>query len=371
VTRITIIQSAPHILIMLAAFLAEPVQAAGAASVRWSANLYGRSTDDSLSSSKTVGAAFGLDIEKHLSEDFFTHFRGGLALETGSSSALFTDEFRPDSKLGLSDARLRWKVYGPVSLTVGALDQQHLSSPLLVSSGTFPAALASLRFAPGAWYVEGIGQAAIPSGSGFTTKNTGKEATPLLYSQTALLGWRRNADYFGELRATHFDFRNLTRGMAQDSRFYGNTVTGISTSSSFVYRYEGYELGASGSLPLASKFALVGGGSFVRNSGAPASINTGRYAYAGFSLIGPGFRLRPVGEWYENEEDSAPAFYSSSEFGHNNRRGIGGSLKLFLAKPNIEIELKARKSDLIRPQAFQRNNFRYYLLSIGLPYASF
>ncbi len=338
---------------------------------RWSAQLYGRSVDDTLSNSKTVGAAFGLDAEKVFSGALYGHVRGLALLESGSSSALFTDEFNPNSRLSLVDARLRWTVFGPLAISAGALSQEVLQSPVLIDYATFPAALLSLQWNPDHWYFEGHAQAAIPTGTGLKTKSTGREDTPELFTETAVLGWRRNPDFFLQGRATHFDFRALTHGMAQDSRFYGNSVSGVAAASTFVYRYEGYHLDASGSLPLGAKFALVAGGSFLRNPNAPASANSGRYAYGGFTWAGPGFRLRPIAEWYENQADAGPAFYSSRDFGHNNRRGVGGTLSLQLKEPGLEISVRARRSDLIDDQPFQKNNFRYYDLMVGIPYAPF
>jgi len=337
--------------------------------VQWRGALYGVSADDSLSSSKLAGVALGLDFERNLSQTFFTHFRGGVKLEAGSSSSLFTDEFKPESRLSLNDARVRWTFLDPLSITIGALEQEHLASPVLVSGGTFPAALLSLRVAPSRWYFEAHGQYAIPTGTGLSTRSTGKENTPSLLSQTAIVGWRKNPYFFVQARASHFSFANLTHGMAQDSRFYGNTVNGIATASTYAYKYEGFEFGPDLSLPLSSRFALVAGGSRVANAKGPTGFRTGQYAYAGFHWLGSGFKLRPIGEWYNNESDSAPAFYSSSQFGHNNRRGYGGSLSLTLNNPNLELSFRGRNTKLIDPQPFQKNNFAYYEFSIGMPYA--
>ncbi len=337
---------------------------------KWSAGLYGVSADDTLSSSRVVGVAFALDLQKNLSPSLFTHFRGGAELETGSSSSLFTDEFNPSSKIFLNDARLRWTIFSPLSISGGALRQNILASPLLINAGTFPAALLSLRTAGSRWYAEGHAQAAIPTGTGLTIKRTGKESTPLLFSQTALLGWKSQEDFFVEAKASHFDFRNLTRGMAQDSRFYGNTVDGLALASQYRYRFEGFLSGLSFSLPVLDSLALVGGGQYLQNTRAPEAQNKGRYAFAGVQWRTTSFKLRPVGEWYENEADSAPAFYTSRDFGHNNRRGYGANVLLTLVDPALEIQFRARDAKLIRDYPFQKNNFQYYELTIGLPYAS-
>ncbi|MGZ7140690.1 hypothetical protein ACXWN7_09620, partial [Streptococcus pyogenes] len=86
-----------------------------------------------------------------------------LILETGSSSSLFTNEFEPKTRIHLQEASLRWRVWQPVKLMAGALDQRHHSSPILISGGTFPAAMISVDPELGDWLVHADAQAAIPT----------------------------------------------------------------------------------------------------------------------------------------------------------------------------------------------------------------
>jgi hypothetical protein len=338
----------------------------------WKAGLYGRSTDDSLSSSRTVGIAGLVHLQHLITDDLEARFLGGLALETGTSSSLFTNEFEPKTRLALHEASLRWRIFQPVKLIGGALEQRHHSSPLLIDGGTFPAAMISIDPDFGNWLLHVDGQAAIPTSRTLSTRSTGKEDTPTLYTQKIVGGWYDRATKTRALmRATHFQFNNLTRGMAQDSRFYGNEVVGIGAASRFFYQYEGFEAGPDFVLPLGDQFFLGAGGSYLQNTKGPNGRNQGLYGYTDFTFRAETFSLRPRFEIYRSESDSAPAFYTSAEFGHNNRKGTGAGLQLTLPKAKLEIELKARRGKLIEPRTFQRNQFDYLELSVELPYAGF
>lgn len=338
---------------------------------QWTAALYGRSTDDRFSSSRTVGLAGVVHFQHDLSEKLQSRFLGGIVLETGSSSALFTSEFEPRSRILLQEASLRWRVINPVSVLAGALDQRHHGSPLLIESGTFPAAMLAVDSRLEHWILHFDSQAAIPTSQSLSTRSTGKENTPLLLTQKAILGWENSDGLKLLFRGTYFQYRNLTRGVAADSRFYGNTVVGIAQASRFLYQYEGFELGPDLVIPFGSRAKWTAGGSFLQNNKGPRRADQGLYAYTGLRFQTNSFALSPKIEWYRNEADSAPAFYTSEKFGHNNRKGSGVSLKLELPATGLEIDLKMRRSRLIEQRTFQKDRFDYLEISVGIPYADF
>lgn len=361
-----------NLLSKLLVFSLVPLTSLAQTKAEWKAGIYGRSTDDTLSSSRTVGVAGFVHLQHLLTDDLEARFLGGLVLETGSSSSLFTNEFEPKTRIALQEASLRWRIFQPVKLIAGAIDQRHHSSPLLIDGGTFPAGMVSFDPDFGNWLLHADGQAAIPTSRSLSTRSTGKEDTPTLFTQKIVGGWLDRATRARALfRATHFQFNNLTRGMAQDSRFYGNEVVGVGAASRFFYQYEGFEAGPDLVLPLGDRFFLGAGGSYIQNTKGPSGRNQGLYGYADLTFRSDGFSLRPRFEWYRNESDSSPAFYSSAEFGHNNRKGMGAGLQLSLPKARLEIELKARRGKLIEPRTFQRNQFDYLELSVELPYAGF
>ncbi len=338
-----------------------------ATEAQWKAGLTGRSTDDRFSSSKTASAFGILKVDHSLSDSLQAFFLGGFSLETGSSSALFTNEFEPKSSFFLGEASLAWTP-DPLLLKVGALDQSHHNSPILMAGGTFPAIFAGANFDSNGYVLALDAQGAVLTSRTFSTRATGKENTPTLATQKIRAGYEKD-DLALFLRASHFQFRNLTRGMAQDSRFYGNTVSGVGNASQFVYQFQGFEFGPELQIPLTPQFQWNFGGSRVQNSKGPKDNNRGLYGFTELEFRTKEFSLAPKFEWYRNETDSVPGYFSDAEFGHNNRRGVGAGVRLEF--PQIEIALKARRSKLLQPRTFQKDRFDFIELSVELPYAGF
>jgi hypothetical protein len=347
--------------------------AIGETKAQWKAVLYGRSTDDTFSSSKTVGVAAVLKVQSQLADDLEARFVGIMLLETGSASSLFTNEFEPHSRFNLQEASLRWHIWQPFSFLAGAIDQRHQGSPLVVDGGTFPAAMLAADFGSGGWIFHGDAQAAIPTSRTLSVRSSaGKEPTPTLFTQKAVVGWEDKAFGFkGLYRVTHFQYGNFTSGITQDSRFYGNTVVGVGLASRFLYKFEGIETGPDFVIPLGPSFSWRLGASFAKNFKGPVGDDEGRYAYTSLLFKAPTFTLTPGLEYFRAETDVAPAFYNSPGFGHNNRQGYGASLRAGLLNSGLELEVKARRSKLIEPRAFQKDRFDYIELTLEIPYADF
>ena len=346
--------------------------AAPSKSLLWKGSLSGRSTDDSLASSKTVSLGASIKGFYKPSSLYWIDLEAKLNLETGSSSSLFTEEFRPRSGIDLRNAAISVQPLDSLVLSGGALEQSYFKSPLLVDGGTFPALRETLSLSNDSLIAELSAQQAIPTGSRLSQKSTvGKEATPSLLSESATLGFKKNKSYFLSSRVTHFAFKNLTRGIAQDSRFYGNTINGVASASQFTFAYQGLELGVDGGVALADKLQLNLGTSFVNNNKAPSNRNKGRFIYAETELETDSIKIAPRLEHYYNETDASPAYYSSAIYGHNNRKGLGTALRISFLKDSLDVTARWAKTKLIEPQTFQRNNFSYIEISLETPYAPF
>jgi len=343
-----------------------PVEASGL--LQWNASLAGRSTDDSFSSTKTVGLAFRLRAKKNLSQALWLKFQGGAILETGSSSTLFTNEFEPKSRLKLEEASFNSR-FSIAQFSLGAL--RHSLSPLVLKGGTFPSAYGALLPVWGNLYSKLELQGSIPTSNTLSTRSTGKEPTPALFTTTGAFGWRDKNAQFAGLNLSYFQFNNLTRGIAQDSRFYGNSVTGIGAASRFPYQYAGFVGGPSALLAINNHHLVGAQLDFSQNDKGPRNSSRGLYGKIEYIYRDQDFAIRPQLEWYQNEGDSSPAFFSHEEFGHNNRKGFGGVVRVELKETKLNFELKYRKTNLIEANTFQRNTFTYGEILLEIPYASF
>src|SRR3989344_2827983 len=112
----------------------------------WNMGLYGHSVEDDLSQSKVVGSSGTLRFQHNYSSTIQANIEPSLKLETGTSQALFTDEFRPRQQIFLNEGSIAWNPFSPFYLTVGALSQNQFKNPLLIDGGTFPAAAEKFRF---------------------------------------------------------------------------------------------------------------------------------------------------------------------------------------------------------------------------------
>jgi hypothetical protein len=358
------------LLLISAVFLYSPsTEAQQSTTLQWNLGLFGRSTDDTFSSSRVAGIRGELKGTHNLSDFLAMDFRGAAVFETGSSSALFTDEFRPKSRLSLKEAALRWNPFSLWTIRGGALHQGFHESPLLIEDGTFPAARLGYE-STGPIIVGFDGQGAIPVSESLSTRSTGKEKTPQLLTGRVKLGYQAES-VSAYIRFTRFSFTNLTQGMAQDSRFYGNEISGVASGSRFIYQFQGWEMGPKVLVPLSEEWSIEGNGSFLHNEKGPKGNNQGIFGRMALGFKGETWSTELGAELYEQHSDAAPGFFSSKDFGHNNRKGRGATVKVLWKEPELSLELKARQSNLLRPSPFQKDKFSYWELSLEVPFAGF
>lgn len=348
-----------------------PQQSVASTIKSWNAALNASSTDDTLSNSKVVGFHLnGLALH-----DFTTTVRANIkasaVLETGSSTALFTDEFAPNSGVFLRNATMEAALLPEFTLFAGAIEQNHHESPLLISKGTFPGIREQVQLPTNQWLFHLSAQQAIPTSTSLSSKNTGKESTPMAYTEKVAAQFSIPEGFFARARLNHFNFSHLTRGVAQDSRFYGNTVIGSGLGSQFLYAYHGWEYGMDFSHPILNATRASMGVSLLKNLGAPEGINQGQYFYGEIAHEGKRLLIAPRAEFYRNEQDASPAFYSSKEFGHNNRHGYGASIKVSFIESHLDLKARWVTAMLLTPQPFQRDKFQYFELNLETPYAIF
>ncbi len=337
----------------------------------WKSAIYGRSTDDTLSSSTLVGLGLGIKLDHSVGESILLNAKAGASLEVGSSNALFTDEFAPTNAFYLQNASMDWSVAKPFHLVFGALEQNQQESPLVIAGGTFPAAREILSPEWNRWKTELSAQQAIPTSQRLTSKNVGKAATPSLLTEKALVQFQSPDEAIFKAYISNFNFKNLTNGIAQDSRFDGNSVSGVLNGAQFIYAFHGWEYGASLSHPLSDHVAASIGASFVKNMGAPDGQNQGAFYFLSMDHHSDSFKWAPRFEYYHNESDSSPAFYTSKEYGHNNRKGLGGSFAVSILKSKLDIRARYMNARLINPQTFQRDKFQFIEIDLETPYANF
>lgn len=338
----------------------------------WKAALGGRFMNDSLSEAKVVGLVGSARLFHAFSDILTTNLEAGVTLETGSTQQLFTDEFRPQQALSLTEARVNFLPARWFKLYLGALDQSHHGSPIFISSKTFPAVLEYFTIPGlGRWQVSANAQQAVPTSQTFSTRSIGKEPSPMLYTGNLRVGYRHLGVFEATARGTYFTFRNLTRGLAQDGRFYGNTVLGTGAEGArFFYLYEGVEAGVDTTIHFSPTWKLSLGNSYVNNSKAPRPKNRAQYVFGGVRYAGERFHVMPQFGWLRAESDASPAYYTSRVFAHNNRKGYTAGLQVRLVPERIVFDALYVKSKVIEVTPVQVDR-TYVEVKLSTEYMSF
>jgi len=323
--------------------------------VAWAARLGGEFADDSLSEAK-IAFLDGIFRGRYpFSRRLSASGEAGVSLKTGSTQALFTEEFRPEQTIFLNDARVTWTPFAFLALHAGALSQEHYESPIFISGGTFPAlAQEIVPYRDALWRVSLLAQQAIPTSKTFSNRSFGKEATPLLFTGTGRVEFDDPETFALAGRVTYFQFDNLTRGIARDSRFYGNTVLGAGVvGARFFYEFQGIEAGAKLAVPITDGARVFVRNSFIHNSKAAKSRNQANYVEGGIRLAFSGFAITPLGGWFRVEDDPSVAFYNSKRLAHNNRKGWLAGLELELEEERVVVAAKYVKADVLRLNPLQ------------------
>ena len=358
-------------LILSILWILSPAFAAKKGSSEWRAALKGEAMDDRLAEAKLVGLDANTRIFHPFSPILSTNLEIGFRIQTGSVQNLFTDEFRPKQSLLLSEARINWDPFEFFTLNVGAINQSHFGSPIFIDNHSFPALQEKFHFGLGSGNLELSAQQAIPTSRSFSTRAIGKESTPFLSSASVKWLYEDPAAWEFSVRGTYFQFKNLTRGIAQDSRFYGNTVIGLGPEGAqFLNKYEGFEAGADISFKLNSKWQLFAGNSFLQNSKAVASSKRGTYFFGGFTYNGSRMSVTPSFWAFNVESDSSPAFYTNKAFSHNNRKGLKAKISVHLNPEKLTIDAEYVNSSTIKASPTQSDR-KYVQLKLTMDYMSF
>ena len=134
---------------------------------------------------------------------------------------------------------------------------------------------------------------------------------------------------------------DLPYTIVEKSLSYGNTVSGTGSSARFAYPFYGVNADLSTQLKLSSKLLLSVGYNMLVNFGTSWDRGFGERIY---TILDMDFwkqaKLYSRFEYFNNGSDSAPAYFNSEIYGHNNRKGFLAELKSFFPKGNLELGLR-------------------------------
>lgn len=311
-------------------------------------SMYATSVESDNISSKLTGSSIEGHITQKVSEDIEYALKGGILFETGSNKALLIDEFAPNQSAYLRESFVKAQVFGPVSIKLGALNQEMYNSPLLLTDVPFASVMEQAVFEWGSTKLILAAQQAIPNNQDLNQRlGAVQEGTPTFLMNTIGLG--HSGDGLGfNLNISHFQYADLSNSVAQNSKILGNSVSGVNENAKFLYDYHGINVYADMKVELGAH-TLRPTIQYIFNNGAPDGRNTG-YAYGAVLRFG---KVEVEALRFKNESDSAVAFYNNKWLGHNNRDGYAAAARYLLPKQKMEFEISFINADLLDSSVYQ------------------
>lgn len=295
--------------------------------------------------------------------EFHTHLVGQWV--SGYSHSQF-GEGVPSTGLFLREGLLQWSPFGQYfSVSAGAIDQKHQGSELFVSSRAFPGALEKIKTGNDAVSLELKAQQSIPTSSTLSTKAVNNEKPPSFHTQTATVKAKPGSSWQVEGFGTHFTFKDLPTVVAADSELHGNEIEGDGPNSKkFRFEFDGFVYGGKSKLRIMRGFSAEVFGHVIVNTKAPETYRNAQMIGGELEIGLPGATsLRPRFESFFVESDAVPAFYNSSDYGHNNRQGYSAGLDLEFRDAGFVIGGKYIDASLINPGT-QQSRLQYILVRL-------
>lgn len=326
----------------------------GLVKASWNLAITGDGYSDEQQQAQTTGLGLNGKLDYRFLPMLELKAAAGVSMQSGYAQSRFGDN-TPSSGVTLQEAVVVFKPIRAASVSAGAIDQGHLSSPLLVSSQPFPGAKERVIIGSRDFNVELKAQQTIPTSKTLSTKAVEAEVTPSFTTETLAL--RSAAIPSVELLGygTHFAFRSLPSNVALESERYGNSITMVSANRGrFTYEFDGYVAGGEARVAIANGFKVSFEGQVLQNTKADQSYGSGQYIGSALEIALPGdVDLKPKAGTFFAESDVAPGFYNSAAFGHNNRTGWTAGLEAIFKQAGFKIGGDYVSSELINASTLQ------------------
>jgi hypothetical protein len=239
-------------------------------------------------------------------------------------------------------------------LSLGALNQNHLNSPFLVSGVSFPGIAARVEKKFTNFTIGYKGQNLIPTSTSLDSDRTDQEKMPGLVTQGVFANYKlKEAIQLGG-QINLFNFSNLPSIVAFESKRLGNSVTGIASGDShFENEFSGISASYYTNIKYNNSFEQNLSLSIVENGQTSSGNNRAQMIETNISYKTESINFIPgVGVFYA-EPDVSPAYYNTGLLGHNNRQGLKYSLRTEFNKMNLAVEASYVDSKVINTSVYQ------------------
>ncbi len=180
------------------------------------------------------------------------------------------------------------------------------------------------------------------------------ERASLSYSDTTLEA---------EGHVSHFLFDALSPALANDSRFLGNSVTGLSPASAkFVHGFQGFESGGRVGVRVTRSLSPFADFTLIRNTQAYQGQGGALRVGLGANVAVNQYQIIPKAEWFRTESDAAPAIVNDMYLGHTNRLGYAASLTVRWPKDEMALTARFIDAKVIQASPYLANQQWFQLL---------
>lgn len=324
-----------------------------------------RVQDDNIkasTSASTVGVEFTWNIASWIKSDLIAEYQ----FASGLAATVYGGEGSPYTGTGITEGSVSLLPLDGLKISAGIVETNFNPTISVYGGDALAGFRESYEFeAENGFRASLISHQAVP-----TQLGTSNRVIDDNNNDAALILHNANIGFEGErskirLSYSKYDFYNMTRAAAADSKFLGNEMIGEEGSpfSFFKFQFKGQEV----ALQLGTKFRKddqwVIRGAFTKNDEAPDKKNTGWIANSFYEFNFGRYQIRPSFSRFRFESDVIPAFYSSGTLGYLNRDGYSAEIRGKLKPFNLETYVRYVNTNEIEDRLVQSDRVNY---SVGL-----
>lgn len=330
----------------------------------------GYSFDERQDKSQIVQMFVQPKLRMNLHPDFSLRALGSMSLGTARVQTRFDDP--SFNYLNLNELVLAYAPNNYFQLEVGALDQDQLRNPMLLNWRSFPGAMVISEWKTSEnSHLSLKAQYSIPNSTSLESDRTDNEELPSFITQGFEFFWQPQSWLKINSYVHHFTYNNLPSVVAFQSGRLGNEVVGENSSESyFAYGFDGFTQSYQVDVEYSKRFSQSFNLQTIDNLEAPSDRSRSQWTGTTFDIHFKDFILSPQIAYFYAESDSAPALYSATQLGRNNRRGLFYGLKMNFKTLGFVVSANYVQAKLIELDPIQ-NDLNAFEFLVELPSVKF
>jgi Putative porin len=233
----------------------------------------------------------------------------------------------PRNDLRLREALGEWHSQNKdISLKLGAINQSSLDNPLFANDIAFVGLQESIGLPLFSGTFEFMSEQATTPSSTSLLQSAQEESLPTFWIAQVGYETSQKAQSHFKIFAAYFDFNDMSTGQAQQSLFFGNTVTGDSTAATFYLPYRGLEGGIMFDYRWNTQWKSTLGLNGIKNTAAPSGSNIGQLVRAGMEYTANEKSILTEVDYFNDQSDTSPALFTDVFLNSKDRQGIAAGV---------------------------------------------